>query len=176
MTQDTDRQRNRDAQARYRERHIGKRRTVQRVANILLRQKWTDAHFETLGGLLHLIMNREAIRALRRALREPTHEEMDARWRKRENNTRALWLAEHPGRTAAEYNRLSLESRERGLDWRRAKGAAFNAAEREAWMRDHPGEEYPEHLCGLSDREYTDYQRWLRQHERRAKRPVRRKK
>jgi hypothetical protein len=171
MTQDTDqRQLNRDAQARYRERHIGKRRTVQRVANILMRQSWTDEHFETLGGLLRSIMNREAIRALRRELREAkrTEPEMDAFWRQREKNTRVVWLAEHPGRTAAEFKHLFRDDDSEVWDWLRAKGAAQNAAEREAWLRDHPGEEYPEHLCGLSDREYSDYERWRRKFERRA--------
>jgi hypothetical protein len=171
MAQDPDlRQRNREAQARYRERYIGKRRTVQRVANILMRKTWTVKHFDELGVLLRAIMNREALRALRRKLRDTarTDPEMDAIWRQREKNTRAVWLAEHPGRTAAEFNRLFRDDDSEVGDWLRAKGAAENAAEREAWMRDHPGEEYPEHLCGLSDREYTDYQRWLRKSERSA--------
>jgi hypothetical protein len=42
------------------------------------------------------------------------------------------------------------------------------ATEREAWERDHPGEDYPEHPCGLSDRESTDLTRWKRQRQRRA--------
>jgi hypothetical protein len=169
MTQDTDRrQLNREAQARYRERHLGKRRAVQRVANILMRKTWTGKHFDELGVLLRSIMNRPALRALRRQLREPTDAEMDAIWWQREKNTRVVWLTEHPGRTAAEFNRLFRDDDSEVWDWLRAKGAAQNAAEREAWLRDHPGEEYPEHLCGLSDREYTDYQRWLRKRERSA--------
>ena len=42
------------------------------------------------------------------------------------------------------------------LEWRKAKGRADIAAEKQAWERAHPGKEYPEHECGLSDREYID--------------------
>jgi hypothetical protein len=173
IVRDTDlRRRNREAQARWRERHIGRRRTVQRIANILQRRRWDDEHFETLGDLLRSLMNREALRSLRRALRDQKYadEEMDAIWREREKNTRAWWLSEHPGRTAAEYNRLLRDQDSEVWDWRRSKGAAEIAAEREAWERDHPGKQYPEHLCGLSDREYSDYERWRRKQERKSRR------
>jgi hypothetical protein len=147
-------------------------RTVQRIANILQRRRWDDEHFETLGDLLRSLMNREALRSLRRALRDQkyTDEEMDAIWREREKNTRAWWLSEHPGRTAAEYNRLLRDQDSEVWDWRRSKGAAEIAAEREAWERDHPGKQYPEHLCGLSGREYSDYERWRRKQERKSRR------
>jgi hypothetical protein len=65
-------------QEAWRERHIERRRTVQRITSLLLRQTWSDAHLETLGGLLQQIMNREAARALRRALKPPSNEEMAA--------------------------------------------------------------------------------------------------
>jgi hypothetical protein len=52
-----------------------RRRTVQRISSILLRQTWSDEHLKTLGNLLQGIMNRAAVRALRRALRAPTNEE-----------------------------------------------------------------------------------------------------
>ena len=74
--------RNRGAQARWRERHIAKRRTVQRVANILLRQRLTDEHFAELGVLLRALFNMEAIRALRRELRDLTDKDMKALRRK----------------------------------------------------------------------------------------------
>ena len=57
------------------------------------------------------------------------------------------------------------------LEWRKAKGRADIAAEKQAWERDHPGKEYPEHECGLSDREYIDRARWRRQRERRLRGP-----
>jgi hypothetical protein len=52
--------------------------------------------------------------------------------------------------------------------WRRAKGAAVIEAERQAYELEHPGRHYPEHECGLSDREYTDLERWRRQRRRRV--------
>jgi hypothetical protein len=61
-------ERNRQAQARYRERHIGQRRTIARIANLLQRQSWDDRHFEQLGTLLHRIMGKAEIVKLRRAL------------------------------------------------------------------------------------------------------------
>ena len=67
-----------EKQKNWRERHIERRRTVQRITSLLLRQTWSDAHLETLGGLLQQIMNREAARALRRALKPPSNEEMAA--------------------------------------------------------------------------------------------------
>jgi hypothetical protein len=36
---------------------------------------------------------------------------------------------------------------------------ALHATERKAWKHDHPGVEYPEHECGLTDRQYTDLER-----------------
>jgi len=43
-------------------------------------------------------------------------------------------------------------------------GAAYdirNNAGKRAWMRDHPGKEYPEHLFGLSDEEADAFIRWM---------------
>ena len=37
---------------------------------------------------------------------------------------------------------------------------AVTAAERKAWERDHPGQKWQEHLCGLSDAESVQYDRW----------------
>jgi hypothetical protein len=31
-----------------------------------------------------------------------------------------------------------------------------------AWERDHPGQQWQEHQCQVTDREYTDYERWER--------------
>src|SRR5215471_12320094 len=95
---------NAEKQKNWRERHIERRRTVQRISGLLLRRTWSDEHFETLGGLLQ--QNREAARALRRALKPRTNEEMEAIHRENEKGIQAWWLKEHPGRTRAEYNRL----------------------------------------------------------------------
>ena len=73
---------------------------------------------------------------------------------------RVEWLCEHPGKTAKDFRRLSTEDL---MAWRAPKNRAYNAAERQAWERDHPGEEWPEHLCGLSEADYVRYQRWEEQ-------------
>ena len=86
-----------------------------------------------------------------------------------ERGVRDWWLREHPGRTRAEYNRLLRDDSE-VWEWRRAKGRAIIEAERKAWERDHPGEQWQEHQCGMSDREYSDYQRWPRQYNKRRER------
>src|SRR5262245_25472146 len=80
-----------------------------------------------------------------------------------------MWLREHPDRIAAGYRRLLRDDTSEVWDWRKAKGKAAIEAERQAWEREHPGEEWSEHLCGLPDREYTDYARWQRQRARKRK-------
>ena len=44
--------RNRQAQARWRERHIAKRRRAQRIVNILVRKKWPEGTVKELARLL----------------------------------------------------------------------------------------------------------------------------
>jgi hypothetical protein len=160
---------NREKQQRWRERHIAQRRSAQRVASLLMRRRWENEHFKELAGELRAIMNTAAIVALRRALKPIGDEEMAAINRDMEKQSQALWLREHPGRTAAEYRRLLRNDASEVWNWRRAKNKATIAAEQAAWERDHPGEEYPEHECGLSDRAYTDLWRWRRQRQRAAK-------
>ena len=71
---------------------------------------------------------------------------------------RQQWLAE--GRSIDDY-RAGLDDPESEVwDWRRAKGRAAIAAEREAWLADHPGNPLPEHLCSMTDAEYAEYLRW----------------
>jgi hypothetical protein len=53
------------------------------------------------------------------------------------------WLAAHPGRTATEYSRMLKDPNSDAWNWRHTIGKAHNSAERKAWRRDHPGEEYP---------------------------------
>jgi hypothetical protein len=110
-----------------------------------------------------------------RALAEPSQQDNAAYWREQEERWRVSWLSEHPGRTRAEYNRLLRDHDSELWEWRRAKGRAANDAERLAWERDHPGQKYPEHECGLSDRAYTDLERWRRQQEREQRKAAREK-
>jgi hypothetical protein len=158
---------NREKQQRWRERHIVRRREVQRIASLLLRRTWRDEHFEELGGLLQSMMNHTAIAALRRALKPRTSEEMAAINRAsdkaNEDAMQRLWLQEHPGRTAKDYRRQSGDSDSEVWQWRRARGAAINEAEQQAWEADHPGRKFADH-CGLSDREATDLERWRRKY------------
>jgi hypothetical protein len=81
-----------------------------------------------------------------------------------ERGWREQWLQEHPSKTATDFRRL----RRAELDeWKLASNQAPLAAEKTDWEHDHLGQQYPEHLCGLSDRESTDYARWQRQRARR---------
>jgi hypothetical protein len=64
---------NAEKQARWRERHIVKRRNVQRIVNLLVRRQLTDAHIEELAGLLYGLLSREGVRILRRHLAELPH-------------------------------------------------------------------------------------------------------
>ena len=157
---------NREKQQQWRERHIGKRRTVQRIAGLLLRQSWSDEHFAELGGLLTSLMGRAAIVALRRALKPLTLAESMAIQQEREAAWRDIWLREHPGRTKADYRRF--DNTAEADAWRAKMGEANLAAERADWERDHPGREWVEHACAMTDRESADYGRWLRQRARKA--------
>jgi hypothetical protein len=59
---------NAEKQARWRERHIVKRRSAQRIVNLLVRRQLTDVHIEELAGLLYGLLSREDVRLLRRHL------------------------------------------------------------------------------------------------------------
>jgi hypothetical protein len=159
---------NAERQARWREKHIRRRRAAQRVANLLVQRR---VNIRDVGGLLRFLLGTQKnLDLLRRELKRTTPKEIDAHQREQADGWRDLWLRERPGRTVREYKRLTQE----GLsEWRIAMGQAANAAEQADWERDHPGEEFPEHECGLSDREYTDLGRWRRQRERRHQREAR---
>jgi hypothetical protein len=152
---------NAEKQARWRERHIDKRRRAQRMVNLLMRKQLTDEHVAAVAGLLAGFFNQTGIRTLRRELQRRADPE--AYWRQSQKVFRSAWLAAHPGRTGAEYDRLLRDQNSEVWEWRRAQGRAANEAEQKAWERDHPGEQYPEHECSLPDREYTDLERWRRQ-------------
>jgi hypothetical protein len=113
-------------------------------------------------GMRSSILNTRSIATLRRKLKPISDAENEAETRRNEERSRELWLREHPGSTAADFDRLPNDE---WWDWRRAKNRASTAAEKRAWKRDHPGKQWPEHLCGLSYREYTAYKRWQRQRQ-----------
>jgi len=162
---------NAEKQARWRERHIAARRSAQRIANLLVRRKWPDGTIKELAVLLGMFLTREGVRSLRRelrALKEPTKKERKAHEGANAQSIQAAWLRDHPDKTIKDYRRLSGDELWHFLA---ASNDAALLAEKQAWERDHPGEEWPEHMCGLSEREYTDYQRWRRQHERCMKQP-----
>lgn len=165
---------NAEKQARWREKHIVHRRTAQRFVNLLVRQNQTDEHIVEMADLLATFFNREGIRTLRRRLREVSEPDEGVYRKQRKEHARhfrEMWLAEHPGCTAKDFNKLSGD--ERG-EWRQAQQLAAVAAEKEDWERDHPGEVYPMfedgYNCGLSGREQTDMDRWRRDRARRQRR------
>lgn len=110
-----------------------------------------------------------------------TQKEMDAIHRDMWKRERKLWLAEHPGRTSAEYTKLSNtmggpdSEQNELLKWRRARSEARYAAMYQAWLDEHPGEDpLPEHLCALDNpfpgqkRWCAKAARWIREYERRT--------
>jgi len=113
---------NREKQQRWRERHILRRRTVQRIASLLLRQRLEDPHFEELGNLLRLLIPSQSIAALRRALKPPTDREIVVHSEAKEVAILHAWLRAHPGRTRAEYMRLLRNFDSDVWRWRRKLG------------------------------------------------------
>ena len=144
---------NAEKQARWRERYAMKRYAVQRISKAILRRQWNDDTIAELASALRQVLTTSGIASGAQAgddERGPGP---------REGGSPPRWRREHPGKTAEDY-----------WEWRKANGKADNLAERQAWERDHPGEQYPEHLCGLSDADYVRYQRW-----RKGRRPRRAK-
>jgi hypothetical protein len=153
--------------ARWRERHLVRRRDAQRVANLLTRKNWPDGHVEEIAAALQGFFSTAGIAQLRRALKPKTSDEMKAKNRELQARWQALWLKDHPGKTAADYRRLSSEEE---WEWRGAKSRAWIAAEDADYARDHSGQKMPEHECNLTDREWSDLTRWRRQRDRRLAR------
>jgi hypothetical protein len=157
---------NAEKQARWRERHIKRRRDAQHVANLLTRRHWPDGDVEEIASALRVLLTSTGIAALRKALRNPTPGERKARHNEAIRQERAAWLQEHPGKTAKNYKQAMATE---VFEWRRTKAKGEVAAEQQAWKQDHPGKKFPEHECGLSDREYTDLQRWRRERQRKRR-------
>jgi hypothetical protein len=147
---------NAEKQARWRERHAMKRYAVQRISKAILRRQSSDDTIPELASALRSVLNMAGIVALRRALKPTTPKEMKAVHKEAFRQEQVERLREHPGKTAKDFRRLSTEDL---MAWRAPKNRAYLAAERQAWERDHPGEQSPEHLCGLSDADYVRYQR-----------------
>jgi hypothetical protein len=82
--------------------------------------------------------------------------------RKIARRQRDQWLAEHPGRTAADYKR---ELDGEVLEWLRQRVEAADNAERDAWLCDHPGDPLPEHFCSMTDEQYAEYEKWREERE-----------
>jgi len=148
---------NAEKQARWRERHAMKRHAVQRISKAILRRQWSDDTIPELASALRSVLNTAGIVALRRAIKPTTPEEMKTVHEEAFRQEQVEWLREHPGKTAKDFRRLSTEDL---MAWRAPKNRAYLAAERQAWERDHPGHEWPEHPCGLSGAEYVQYDRW----------------
>jgi hypothetical protein len=63
---------NSEKQARWRERHIVKRRKAQRIFNLLVRNDLTQDHIDEIARLLRMMLNTRGIADLRRALKPIT--------------------------------------------------------------------------------------------------------
>ena len=99
---------NAEKQARWREKHIQRRRDADRVATLLVRAKWPSGHVEEIAASLRPFFTTAGIAALRRALKPPNGEEMKAKAAEHFRQWRALWLKEHPGKTAGDFKRVSV--------------------------------------------------------------------
>jgi hypothetical protein len=158
---------NAEKQARWREKHIGRRRDADRVATLLVRTNWPDGHVEEIAGALRAFFNTEAeIAALRRALKPMTEKETNAMFAESSRQDRAAWRKAHPGKRVT--NKAVHEWR---VQRNRAETEAADKARIEDWERDHPGQKYDEHFPTRNQRELTDYYRWERQRERKLARP-----
>jgi hypothetical protein len=66
------------------------------------------------------------------------------------DNKDAAVLEDHSDDPVVEHDALNKVG-QRQLQLRRTWNKAEMAVEREAWERDHPGEEWQEHMCGMTD-------------------------
>jgi hypothetical protein len=70
------------------------------------------------------------------------------------------WLEAHPGKTRRDWNAGIKDTDSDIWKWLRATSKAADAAERADWLRDHPGNPLPEHLCALTAAEGEELDRW----------------
>jgi hypothetical protein len=71
---------NAEKQARWREKHIARRRNADRVATLLVRTKWPDGHVAEIAAALRPFFRPTEIAKLRRALKPVTNQQMEAIW------------------------------------------------------------------------------------------------
>src|SRR4029450_2668222 len=102
---------------------------------ILLRQ-WTDETIAELASALTSVLNSAGIVALRRALKPKTPKKIAAIQKETFRQEQALWLREHPGQTAKDFRRLSMEDL---IAWRKPKAEAALGAERRGGGGAPPG-------------------------------------
>jgi hypothetical protein len=88
----------------------------------------------------------------------PTNAEMDVLIQAALIKEKLQWLREHPGKTRRDFNKAMRNGEI--VERRKAKAKAEIAAENAAWLRDYPSRPLPEHLCGLTDDEYAEYEAW----------------
>ena len=91
---------------------------------------------------------------------ESIKRERDEIYRENEGWWRNLWRSE--GRRMRDYHAGIGDSQSEIWKWRRAHGEASWQAEKAAWLRDHPGNPLPEHMCSMPDDEYAAYEEWQR--------------
>src|SRR5262249_10397356 len=69
----------------------------------------SEADVTKLGHILRSVLNSHGVRWLRKALKPTTPKEMEAIHKKALREEQALWLRDHPGKTAKDFRRLSYE-------------------------------------------------------------------
>jgi hypothetical protein len=114
---------------------------------------------EAIVGKLGAARTRAVVKVLEKRLRN--HLPHAAAARENEASIRAAWRAE--GRSLADYRAGFKDPSSAVWDWRRARAKAWEAANRAAWLRDHPGDPLPEHLCELKGAEAREYDRWQKE-------------
>src|SRR5215472_3523973 len=112
---------NAEKQARWRERHILKRRAALRIVNLLVRKHLADTHVEQIAALLNEFLNQHGVRSLRRALKPLTDEQIEQRNAAFREQLEHDWLHGHPGMTAKDYRRLSTTD---VVKWQQTKAAS----------------------------------------------------
>jgi hypothetical protein len=89
---------NAEKQARYREKHILKRRMAQRIVNLLVLKHWTDEHIKEVAHLLAQFFYREEARMLRRELGRLTETRPPSQAIPLSDVERQAWKEDHPGK------------------------------------------------------------------------------
>jgi hypothetical protein len=115
-----------ERQARWRERHIRKRREAQRIVNLLARKSLTDEVIREIAAILNQFLNREGVRTLRRELSErresrPIDQDMMTTIELLKTE-KAAWECDHQGQEYPEHE-CSLPDRESTdlARWRRQR-------------------------------------------------------